>query len=228
MCLANLSDSVPQFRDFAGNDVARLTVFVAAGRFWHATAALTIAALVSAACSKSPTAPSPAPVVTAPAPVPSPAPPASPALTYSTTTVEFSSDPQHAVGRGRSMSFVPSNTTFDVQTYANGGQLYVEMRSTNPPSNWGFRVMTPNFGATPITAGTYNVARDPLSPAWFFEFFGDGNNCGTLTARLVIHAIEFAPGTSTLKAFRASFDDFHCYGSSPSMRGEIAVLDPWK
>jgi hypothetical protein len=37
-----------------------------------------------------------------------------------------------------------------------------------------------------------------------------------------------APGTSTLKNFRASFDNHHYEGASPSMRGEIAILDSWK
>ena len=192
---------------------------------------LTAVALMLSACgSKSPTSPSPAPIA---APAPAPAPPASPrfpAETYSTTTVSFNSDEAHRVGQGRSITLTPQNATFDVQMSPNRGQLFVEIRvkDTTPLSFWLFRVMTPGAGATTITPGTYETARDPLSPAWFFEVAGEARGCNRATAHLVIHAFELVPGTSTLRNFRASFENHHCEGASPSMRGEIAILDPWK
>ena len=181
-------------------------------------------------CSKSPTSPSPAtPPVGASNPTPTPPVSVSPAQTYATTTVAFASDPAHSVGQGRVLNFTPENATFDVQMSPNRGQLFVEMRVKNstPLSFWLFRVMTPGAGTTPITPGTYDTARDPLSPAWFFEVGGDARNC-TATAKLVIHSFELTPGTSSLRSFRASFSNHHCNGSSPSMSGEIAILDPWK
>jgi hypothetical protein len=190
---------------------------------------LTASAVMHSACSgKSPTAPSPP--VAAPAPAPAPVPPRSPAETYSTTTVSFSSDQGHYVGAGKSLTLTPQDATFDVQMSPNRGQLFVELRVKNstPLSFWLFRVMTPNFGATRIVPGTYETARDPLLPAWFFEFGGDGRGCNRATARLVIHSFELEPGTLALRNFRASFENHHCEGASPSMRGEIAILDPWK
>lgn len=193
---------------------------------------LTAAAVVLPACtSKAPTWPtSPSSVATpVPAPAPTPAPPGSPAENYSTTTVAFSSDPDHYVGRGKSITLTPQDATFDVQLSPNQGQLFVEIRvkNTTPLSFWLFRVMTPNGGATRITPGTYETARDPSSPAWFFEVGGEARGCNRATARLVIHAFDLVPGTSTLSTFRASFENHHCEGASPSMRGEIAILDPW-
>jgi len=185
-----------------------------------------LSAVALAACSKSPTSPTP---VATPAPAPLPASPASPALTFATTTVSFSSDPDHYVGRGKSLTLTPQEATFDVQMSPNQGQLWVEARVKNstPLSFWMFKVMTPNFGATRIVPGTFETGRDPLSPAWFFDFGGDARGC-TATAHLVIHSFELVPGTSTLRSFRASFEKHHCDGRSPSMRGEIAILDPWK
>ena len=192
-----------------------------------------VSAVVLQSCSsKSPTSPSPVAAAPAPAPVPAPPPPApskSPAETYSTTTVSFSSDQGHSVGQGKSITLTPQDATFDVQLSPNGGHLFVEMRVKNstPLSFWLFHIMTPNSAATKIASGTYDTGGDPLSPAVFFLVGGDGHAC-TSTARLVIHSFEVAPGTSTLRNFRASFDNLHCNGSSPSMRGEIAILDPWK
>ena len=194
-----------------------------------------VSAVVLQSCSsKSPTSPSPTPPVAAPAPAPSPtpapAPPRLPAETYSTTTVSFSSDPGHYVGAGKSLTLTPQDSTFDVQMSPNAGHLFVEVRvkNTTPLSFWLFHVMTPNGGATTITPGTYDTARDPLSPAWYFEFNGEARGCNRATARLVIHTFELVPGTSTLRNFRASFDNHHCEAASPSMRGEIAILNPWK
>lgn len=122
------------------------------------------------------------------------------------------------------MTWTTQNAAFTSMVLYGGGRLYVEIRQKDAPVGWGFNVMTPNFGATPIAAGTYNTARDPLSPAMFFEFFGDGRGCGAATARLVIHLIERTPDGLGLESFRASFENHHCEGASPVMQGEIAIL----
>ena len=133
------------------------------------------------------------------------------------------------MGQGRSITLTPQEANFDVLMSPNQGELWVELRVKNstPLSFWTFKVMTPNFGATRITPGTYDTAGDPLLPAWFFSFGGDARGCAA-TARLVIHAFELAPGTSTLQNFRASFENHHCNGRSPAMRGEIAIVAPWR
>jgi hypothetical protein len=107
------------------------------------------------------------------------------------TTISFSSDPEHYVGRGKSITLPPEDATFDVQLSPNQGHLFVEVRvkNTTPLSFWLFHVMSPNGGATPLTPGTYETARDPLSPAWYFEFDGDGRGCNRATTHLVIHAV---------------------------------------
>jgi hypothetical protein len=104
----------------------------------------------------------------------------------------------------------------------------MQIRQMDAATAWGFHVMTPDFGAAPMTPGVYNTSGDPLLPALVFNFFGDARGCSG-TARLVIHAIELTPDRETLKHFRASFQDYHCNGASPSMLGEIAILaDPWR
>ena len=142
----------------------------------------------------------------------------------------MSSDPGHYVGAGKSITLTSQDSTFDVQMSPNAGHLFVEARVKNsvPLSFWLFHVMSPGGGATRITPGTYDTARSPLSPAWYFEFNGEARGCNQATARLIIHTFELVPGTTTLKNFRASFENHHCEGASPSMRGEIAILDPWK
>jgi hypothetical protein len=153
-----------------------------------------------------------------------------PAETYPITTVSFTSDAQHSVGQGKSLTFTLENATFQTAVYNNGGRLWVELREKNasPISFWTFHVMTPNFAATSIAPGTYNTSHDPQAPAMVFGFGGEGRGCSS-TGKLVVHEFELAPDRQTLRRFRASFSDYHCYGASPSMQGEIAILaDPWR
>lgn len=210
-----------------------ITVFAMPIQFGHfCVVPVTIAAVLLAACNKSPTSPSPTqpptasqPPVTSPAPAPS----RSPAETFSSTTVSITSDTDHYVGRGRSLTFTMDNAMFDAVVYNNGGWVQGQIRQKDSPTTvWGFMVMTPNAGATPIAPGTYNTARDSSSPAVFFDFHGDAHGCNRSTARLVVHEIELTPDRKALKNFRASFDDHHCEGRSPAMQGEIAILDPWR
>jgi hypothetical protein len=145
-------------------------------------------------------------------------------LTYQRTTVSFSGDPQHYVARGRDITLTKDNATFDIEMWNGGGDLFVSM-NTDTRTNWGFRVASPRAGTAPIVAGTYETARDPLSPAWIFDFYGDARGCNRATARLIIHAIDFDPATLKLRNFRGSFSNHHCEGSSPVMQGEIAILE---
>ena len=205
-------------------------------RSCHSVAIMAIiAALPLAACNtSSPTSPSPtstAPQPTLAAPEPPPPPARSPAETFTTTTVSFTSDAEHYVGQGKSLTFTLENATFSSAVFNNGGRLWVELRQKNaaPINFWSFNVMTPNFAATSITPGTYNTSHDPLAPALVFSFNGEARGCGSSTGRLVIHEFEVTSDRQALKRFRASFEDYHCSGRSPAMRGEIAILaDPWR
>jgi hypothetical protein len=199
-------------------------------RFARSLLLITASAVVLPSCSgKTPTSPTPPPVA-APGPAPAPAPPRFPAQSYTSTTFSLSSDQGHYVGQGKSLTLTAQDVTVDAQMSANQGFLYIELRVKNstPLSFWQFHIMSPGGGATRITPGTYETSRDPLLPALVFSVGGDARGCNRSTARLVIHEFEVVPGTLTLRSFRASFEDHHCEGASPSMRGEIAVLEPWK
>lgn len=157
-----------------------------------------------------------------------PAPPAWPAQGATSTTVSYSSDAGHYVGGGRSQEFSFDNATFEPIVASNGAELLIVIRLKGSLTQWALRVITPNRAA-PIGVGEYNTTGDPLMPALYFDFYGDGHGCNRATARLVIHAVEFTPDRLGLKNFRASFRDHHCEGASPAMQGEIAILaDPWR
>jgi hypothetical protein len=184
--------------------------------------------LAAAACTKAgPTSPS---QTSAPPSAVAPAPPVAavaPAATYTTTTLSFTSDERHYVGEGRSLTLTKQNARFFAQIANQGGWLYVEIRENPGPVAWGFHIASPGPGGSLIVPGVYNASRDPLSGAWYFTFFGNGNGCNQETNRLVVHEFEFDRVSNTLRNFRASFEG-HCEGASPAIRGEIAILADWQ
>ena len=158
---------------------------------------------------------------------PSPTPPASPAQTYSVTTLSFTSDAADYIGRGRSETFTLQNASFAANVYGNGEHLAVTIRTISTPStHWTLLVDAP-FNNT-IVPGTYETRRAYGSGDWTVDFGGDGRGCGTIYGRVVIHAFDFIPENRALKHFRASFEQ-KCEGTLASLRGEVAILaDPWR
>jgi hypothetical protein len=152
-------------------------------------------------------------------------------MTYSTTTLSFTSDPQDFIGRGRSETFTLQNAVFHSNVAANGDSLSIVVRP-NPESApvWGLLIKGPN--GSKIAPGTYQAFRDFGSDRWSLDFFGDGRSCGgstgTSTGIIVIHSFEFIAENRVLQNLRASFEQ-HCPGASQGLSGEVAILaDPWR
>jgi hypothetical protein len=183
----------------------------------------TIAAMLSlaaAGCGKaasSPTSPT-APTQTA----------QSPAQTYATTTLSFSSDPADFIGAGQSKTLTLANSQFFANVNNNGQYLSITIRpATGTVPVWGFTVTSPN--GTRIAPGSYDTTRSGLvSSSWGADFGGDGRGCGRSTGHVVVHAFDFIPENQALKNFRASFEQ-HCEGAAAALHVEIAILaDPWR
>ena len=142
------------------------------------------------------------------------------------TSLSFTSDPQHYVGQGRSVTLTLETATFTPLVARSGGYVSVIVQSKNAPSTqWGFIIVAPTGSG--LTPGSYTTTRfDSLSGVGM-DFFGDGRGCNSATGQLVIHEIRFGAG-DTLLRLRASFDH-HCEGASPVLHGELTVLaDPWR
>ena len=168
-----------------------------------------LAVLLVSGCAKSPTSPTTA----------------SPAATYSATTLSFTSDADDYVGQGRSQIFTLQNAVFSATT-GNGESLSVVIRPfASETSVWGFTVRAPS--GTKIAPGIYQTTRDG-SGGWAADFFGAGRGCGRNTGRIVVHSFDYIPVNSALRNFRASFEQ-HCEGAAPALRVEVALLaDPWR
>lgn len=197
----------------------RLTNFAMTRQVCRAAGAmllLTASAVVLPSCSsKGPAAPT------------APTPPASLAASYAVTTVAITSDPDDFVGRGRSLTFTLENSLFTANVGNNGSFLSIVIRPrTGVTPVWTFLVTSPNGSI--ISPGSYTTIRDPISNSWSADFGGDGRGCGSITGRMVVHAIDFIAQNQALRHFRASFEQ-HCEGAPPVLRGEVAVLaDPWR
>jgi hypothetical protein len=188
-----------------------ITILSTRIQFWLAV--LSTAALLSTACSKAPTAPT-SPVAAEPT-----------AANYPTSTVAFTSDPQHFVGRGQAMTFTMQNAVFTPVVGRAGGMLQLTMRGNDSPANvWSFSLTAP--GASQIAPGTFQTAND--SSNWNASFSGGGRSCGRSVGRIVIHSFSFSPNSQTLRNFRASYE-VSCDSTPAMLRAEIAILaDPWR
>ena len=144
-----------------------------------------------------------------------------------TTTISFTSDPQHYVGQGRSMTFTFADSVFAPVVGRSGGYVSIAFRPNGDIGwTWGM-ILTAPTGQV-LKPGTYDTTRSETSTSHGFDFFGDGRGCNQATGRLTIYDIEFGADLETLRHLRASFEH-HCEGASPALRGEVAVLaDPWR
>jgi hypothetical protein len=181
-----------------------------------AIVAVIIAALLSVACGKSPTAP------TSSSSNPTP-----PAATSTTTRLSFTSDPHSYVGQGQSRTYTLNNATFQPLMGHAGGYLSVVVRPTDPADtslSWGAVMMAP-VGSV-LSPGTYSATPGGSFDAFMFDFSGGGRSCGSgTTATLRISEITVAG--NELQRLRASFI-VYC-GGSTTVRGELVVLaDPWR
>jgi hypothetical protein len=143
------------------------------------------------------------------------------------TTLSFSSDAQHYVGQGRTLTYTLDSAVFQPLVARSGGYVSVVVRSNGDGvSVWDFIITAPT--GRPLAKGSYDTTRFETTSGFGMDFFGDGRGCNQSTGHLVIHEIAFGPGADTLQRLRASFDH-HCEGASPALHGEIAVLaDPWR
>src|SRR5687768_6211647 len=103
-------------------------------------------------------------------------------MTYSTTTLSYTSDFEDFVGRGRSETFTLQNAVFHSNVAANGESLSIVIRvNPGPAPVWGLLIKAPN--GSRITPGTYQTFRDFGSDRWSVDFFGDGRSCGSGSER---------------------------------------------
>jgi uncharacterized membrane protein YgcG len=172
--------------------------------------ALVIAAVLGAACSKTPTSPTS-----------NPAPPVA-----TTTRLSFTGDATSYVAQAQSRTYTLQNATFGPMVGHDGRYVSVVVRPTDPADTSGVwsLVMMGHFGQQ-LSQGTYSFG-EVSGTAPFFSFGGGGRSCGSgTTASFTIH--DIAISGETLQRLRMSFI-LYC-GGSATVRGELVVLaDPWR
>src|SRR5262245_60949227 len=90
---------------------------------------------------------------------------------FQTTTIGFTSDAQHYVGQGRSMTFTFTDSAFVPLVARSGGYVSIAFRRNGDTGwTWGL-ILTAPTGQV-LKPGTYDTTRGETPTSHGFDFFG--------------------------------------------------------